>query len=217
MKCLPLFSALLLVISGVRANDFPNQIDCVPAKITASQPTKLFGDEHKADLAALAYPAEIVGYGEKGRHVQKISQEPFIAFEAFEGQLLGGNRGEWGGELIFKAPEKRPVKIIDDNVVDIYQMPFGIIVLTGIAHLSLNEGSIYIVTKDASDKVVAKQLHGLPGWPARSCFLSSGDLLIGVMDGYQPTNDKGVAEAAWRWLSLGSAGDLRPVVCESEP
>lgn len=61
------------------------------------------------------------------------------------GKLIGKNRGEWGGSLIFRADSDtiKPRKICNGNIVDILKLGDQVYVVEGLAHLSFNDGSLY--------------------------------------------------------------------------
>jgi HEAT repeat protein len=56
------------------------------------------------------------------------------------GELVGTNRGEWGGELAWKPADGQAQPIIKDNVIAIEAAEGGAIVLFGLAHLGWNYG-----------------------------------------------------------------------------
>jgi hypothetical protein len=176
---------------------------------------KLQGQASAKELEKLKYKTSVLSYGEKGPQARNITETPFVAFPAFDGILLGGNRGEWGGELVFRSADGSTSRVIDDNIVDVHKMPFGIVVVTGIAHLSINEGHIYILAVDDAGKVSARKLHGLPGWPMRTTLLESGELLIETFEDYGAPDSNGLMKPILRSQILGASGELRPVTCSS--
>ena len=97
------------------------------------------------ELAGLAYDSEVVGWGVDGKHVKPIKQRPQCGLKVKNGYLLGASRGEWGGELVYSDGKSQSTKLLDKNVVGIHEMPFGILAVTGLAHLSMNQGDLYLV------------------------------------------------------------------------
>jgi len=99
---------------------------------------------------------------------------PSIVFETSFGTLLGSDRGEWIGELVLIDSDLNLIVLGKMNVKDIYQLPFGIVVASGLAHLSSNTGELYLV-QPSSELVL---LYSLVGAPKSSWLLPNGDLLI---------------------------------------
>jgi hypothetical protein len=93
------------------------------------------------------------------------------------GLLVGSNRGEWGGELVFLNERGEQLRLLDVNTRGIHAMPFGIVAVTGLAHLGFNAGALYLV-KEAGASYVATKWRILPGAPSESGFLENGDLFV---------------------------------------
>jgi hypothetical protein len=127
------------------------------------------------EFSGVTYGAEVAGYDEAGRHVKVIQQKPDYALAAFDGQFFGADRGEWGGELVFRDPNGADHRLLEENVHGIFQMPFGIVVFTGLAHM----GGIYVVTRRGV-VVTAHPLLALPGAPSDVFPTSANDLVFRV-------------------------------------
>lgn len=84
---------------------------------------------------------------------------------AFGGRLLGTDRGEWVGELLFQDEAGRLETILHENVHGIVENPAGIFVFTGLNHMRTNVGDIYTVTLTKNNDVVATRLGRIPGAP----------------------------------------------------
>jgi hypothetical protein len=56
------------------------------------------------------------------------------------GELIGSNRGEWGGELVWQPADGQAQPLIKHNVVAIEAAEGGAIVLLGLAHMGLVDG-----------------------------------------------------------------------------
>lgn len=114
---------------------------------------------------------------------KKVPQWPKVALRVNGGWLVGSNKGEWGGALAF-VPDDGPTQIIiKDNVVDIYHLGNQIVALTGLAHLSSNQGQISALKQSADGQWSAKVWRRLPGAPERAQLTSQGELLIDVYAG----------------------------------
>lgn len=138
-------------------------------------PGKLTYRNGRERLEQLTFKYDVVGYGVDGRIVDTVDEIPKVALPVNGGWLLGSDRGEWGGTLVFKSSKGEEKKLIDDNIEDIYVYSYGYIVTAGLAHLGMNSGSIYLVEKDSLN---VKKIHALVGAPETSWLLKNGDLLI---------------------------------------
>jgi hypothetical protein len=73
--------------------------------------------------------------------INSESRSRIYRFETGNGALIGTNRGEWGGELIFRSNTHEYV-ILDENICGIINYNNEIYVLTGLSHLGISEGKI---------------------------------------------------------------------------
>jgi len=92
---------------------------------------------------------------------------PDYSLDAFGGHLLGTDRGEWIGKLMFQDADGNLTTLLNENVHGIVENADGIFAFTGLAHLSLNEGYIYAVTQEPNGSVLVTRLGRLPGAPTR--------------------------------------------------
>ena len=127
-------------------------------------------------LEALAYDVEL------GRaKPQVVSVKPRVGLQLSASPrapfLLGGNRGEFGGELVLSDGVVAQT-LLHENVVSIVRLRSDIIVVTGLAHLSESGGALYRVTHDASGRYVASLWKILPGAPLDVAMTTAGDLLV---------------------------------------
>lgn len=164
------------------------------------------------NTADYSYPARITGYGESGEHVTEILAKPDFVFPAFGGELLGSDRGEWGGELVFRDQGGVIHPLTNRNVRGIVRMPFGIVVFTGLAHMGMSAGNIYRVARRADGAVEATLLHDLSGSPEAIRWTTRGDLVFQV--NIQDPHRRGVfGGRKTRCLLLGRSGELRKQLC----
>ena len=135
-------------------------------------------------LATLGtYEAVVVvhAFGPKGklqREEKKTEQKPGAALKVKDGWLLGGNRGEWGGELVFVDQGRHQSLLLDDNIHALARLGPHVAALGGLAHLSLNRGLVYQVVQDSQGKWSAHPWRVLPGAPRGSSLQSDGRWLI---------------------------------------
>ena len=166
------------------------------------------------DFAQFAYPVEVVGYGEDGKHVKTISVEPKHVLAAFGGHLLGGDRGEWGGELVFRDRDAVNHLLLNQDVRAIILMPFGVVVFTGLAHMGFSNGAMYVVRLDTAQLPHASLLHGLSGAPSDIRWTTGNDLVFTVQPGIRSKHDFFSPPQPECYL-LGKRGELKSLPCES--
>lgn len=104
---------------------------------------------------------------------------------AFDGKLLGIDRGEWGGSLIFEDAAGSRQVVLDENVRGLIENPAGIFAFTGLAHLGINEGYIYVITREPNEKIYATMLGKLPGTPSQVTQLADRRTAFLVYSGHR--------------------------------
>jgi hypothetical protein len=146
----------------------------------------------------MTYDAQIDSYDDHNpprpieRHIQ---QPPSAALEIDGVWLLGGNRGEWGGELI--AIDRAGQKLVlDDNIHLIARFGQRIVALAGLAHLFSNRGMIYELARAPDDAWQARPWRVLPGMPLASLPQSDGSWLISTHGGTVVLSIDGVLKMA---------------------
>lgn len=165
---------------------------------------KLYRSTAKEKLESLAYQSVIVSYGASDEeqqkaedpdgiievneqniveHRQEIKQVPNIALRVNGGWLAGGNRGEWGGELVFIPDNGKATKILDENIENIYKHGDRYIAITGLAHMSMNDGMIYELLQTKDGNWQTNEWLKLPGSPASSRLVETGEILINTIGG----------------------------------
>ena len=87
------------------------------------------------------------------------------ALHAFGGRLLGTDRGEWIGRLLFENDEGGLETILRENVHGIVENRAGVFAFTGLLHLQTNVGFIYRIDLTRNLDVNATRLGRLPGAP----------------------------------------------------
>lgn len=106
--------------------------------------------------------------------VERQMIQPSLIVNLGSNLLAGSNNGEFGGELVLIDTNDRVVLIGEMNVEDIYEMPFGLVVISGLAHMASNEGEVNLITNNFK----LTKLFSLIGMPVSSWKLNNGDLLI---------------------------------------
>lgn len=107
---------------------------------------------------------------------------PSLAVRFGEKWLTGDNRGEWGGELVSFANSESPETLLNENIEDVYVLGEYAYVITGLAHMSSNNGLIYRL-EDTEDGYNIKPFYRLPGAPRTSWKINSESVLINTVSG----------------------------------
>jgi hypothetical protein len=92
---------------------------------------------------------------------------PDYSLDAFGGHLLGTDRGEWIGELMFQNADGDLETILKENVLGIVKNAEGVFAFTGLAHMGTNEGYIYAISRTSEGHIAASRMGRLPGTPSR--------------------------------------------------
>jgi HEAT repeat protein len=140
-------------------------------------------DLQRALTLSVAYDAVVVGYGagpggRPERHEFPKKQTPSAALQVEDGWLLGGSRGEWGGELIHTDSRGRQIMVLDDNIHGLARLGRRVVALGGLAHLSMNAGVVYEAARDTHGRWAARPWRVLPGAPFGSEMQADGHWLI---------------------------------------
>ena len=129
-----------------------------------------------------------------------------MELDAFGGRLSGTDEGEWGGELLFKSPAG-VVRLFRQNVRGIYRVPSGVVVFTGLAHLTENEGAIHEV-KETPNGLMTRRLFRLVGVPGDIVQRKDGSI------GFSASTDEWKdGEPVDRCFELTTRARLRGIPC----
>lgn len=111
--------------------------------------------------------------------------------------ILGFDCGEFGGSLwetgilpTPRGPERYYNPLLGENVLAMYKTPKGVVVLSGLAHLSWNYGKVFILSTAPLGTLGLISLELLDGQPLRhlrqndgSIMLTTGSSLWGIEEG----------------------------------
>ena len=178
-------------------------------------PAQVAGSPQASDSATpprrnkLTYRAEIVGYDEKGRHATAIDQVPDYVAPFEQGLLMGSNRGEWGGELVYRNRRGKDEVLLAENVRGIFASGSDALVFTGLAHMGINEGAVYRVLPGR--RPVARLVHRLLGEPRNIAQNPNGFHLEFQL--FEGRTASGEAIRVTRCYSLTRALALLEVAC----
>ena len=108
-----------------------------------------------------------------------------------DGWLIGFDAGEFGGGLWwFSQDGGETRKLLSDNVKAIYTTRQGTLVLTGLSHLSYDDGSVYRFT-DSPDKVTITWLSTLGRSPEASTLDGAGNVIVATTHSVLQVNPSG--------------------------
>jgi len=167
--------------------------------------SKLYKSAAPAKMRELSYRRESIWTGPSDRKTQKTAREygatitvnddglatyrkpveqvPDVALRVENGWLVGSDRGEWGGELVFVGDDGQRTNVRQGNVDDLFDLGGKYIAITGLSHLTINYGRVYQVESSESGQWSCKLWRTLPGAP-RSCGkLPSGEIFISTSGG----------------------------------
>ncbi|MGS1077698.1 hypothetical protein [Pseudoxanthomonas beigongshangi] len=102
----------------------------------------------------------------------------------FGGKLLGTDRGEFIGQLVFENSDGNQTELLDKNVLGMVKTKEGVFVFTGLRHMGTNEGAIYHVSQNADTNARATLLTRLPGAPSRVQSHPDGSATFLIYRGY---------------------------------
>jgi hypothetical protein len=129
---------------------------------------------------------------------------------AFGGRLLGSEYGEWGGRLSFQYDDGTVVRLLDANVVGLHGMPFGVVVVTGIRHMTIDDGKLLLVTRNGDRKLRVDVLAVLPHAAVTSRQRKDGSLDIAMLgEDIEPRD----GERAFRCVHLLLDRRVEPMPC----
>ena len=110
-----------------------------------------------------------------------FTAHPNVALWTPHGRLLGSDRGEFGGELVLARdennPESQPEIILRDNIADMFVMPYGIVVVAGLAHMGYDHGAVYLL-KFSGSKPIVKKIYDLQSTVVSSWHTKDENILV---------------------------------------
>ena len=127
---------------------------------------------------------------------------------AFGGMVIGDDMGEFGGGISFTEPNGTSYQLVDDNSHGIFNTAHGVLAITGLAHLSINRGAVYLLSRQPGKRVVAKPTMRLPGAPCNDMPISNGNISLRVFTGIK-TDDP-----SYRCFLLQSPSRMVEQQCE---
>ena len=87
-------------------------------------------------------------YSDQKTAIEHQIIQPHVVINLGKKAITGSNNGEFGGELLLIDENDKVTLIQRMNVKDIFEMPFGLVVTSGLSHLSWNYGDIHFIKAD---------------------------------------------------------------------
>jgi HEAT repeat protein len=118
-----------------------------------------------------------------GKQIFETPGLKIVALRTAGKYIVGTDHGEWGGELYEVGTDSQARVLLDQNTSGVYRLPFGILAVTGLAHLGMDHGALYLVRPLEGGKFKATLWKTLPAAPGPSGMLRNGDLIVGTTAG----------------------------------
>ena len=173
MRIVQLFIYIVFIasISKTQAKPF-DVIDCKPTQGTITSENL-----PASELPNFSYLVKETIRTFEGPKTHEFEQTPTVGLKTQDGWLVGSNRGEFGGELVFINNAGSRKILFKDNIKSIHKINQSIIVITGLSHLTHNVGRIYTITIESSQPT-SELTFALDGSPKRSFVTNNGELII---------------------------------------
>jgi hypothetical protein len=163
-----IFALALVLVVGGTCGCKRSELDSIRSNWT-KLPLSPLVDSYDLQQAATS-PCTWYVHAEGDRiTIQRISmtslQRPVESRLQFAGgTLVGENRGEWGGSLLVQEKSNgTPREILSKNVLQMYPMRDGVVVVTG--RLDANDGSVWMYSEVAGHGWQISEKAGLHGYP----------------------------------------------------
>jgi virginiamycin B lyase len=115
-------------------------------------------------------------------HLARNQRGYFVTFAVDGGLLVGTDRGEWGGEVVWVEGDREET-VTKGNVFAIVPRPWGLVLLQGLAHLFTNDGTASILSRGADGRWTARRFLDLPATPGAVREMPNGGLAIATAYG----------------------------------
>jgi len=143
------------------------------AKEPADQ--KLHAEKQTGELLELALSNR--GDGESSGDV------PSVALKVTDGWLTGTDHGGWGGQLIYQPTGGAKQILAEENTQNIFLLGRQIVAVSGLAHLSMNNGMLLRIDRDGRGGYAVRPWKRLPAAPETSWMLEGGAMLVNTFEG----------------------------------
>jgi len=131
-----------------------------------------------AERAMYVYETRFDANAPESPDEHRVRVTPAVGLKIAKGVLLGSDRGEWGGELVYVDRAGRSQIVARQNVQSIHQLGRRLVVVAGLAHLLTDEGRLEEVVIDSRGTVHTRFWRALPGAPEQSGIVQNGSLFV---------------------------------------
>ncbi|MES3016394.1 MAG: hypothetical protein V4721_01390 [Bacteroidota bacterium] len=141
--CSKLSQFLLPFLLCISLNTSGQTSSSIPADFIETNIPKVRSSEwYSLNNSSNEFSVKIIN---KKLHIRKVSEVNHCEFKLTNGSLMGTDQGEWGGKLTFKPllSTKDPIEIKKGNIKFLFSLKDKIYFIEGIAHGSINEGSLF--------------------------------------------------------------------------
>lgn len=177
------------------------EIDCERPEAKIIDASASAATRNSGQLAKLRYTATTISYGPPQgskpnvdsttemteetlvRHEKRVIRTPQVALHAGDGWFTGTDFGEWGGELMWLGDDGKRYRIFEGNIEDIHRLGNRYLAVSGIAHMSTNDGALLEISRDIDGAWHATSWRVLPGAPRSSGMTQGGELLVNTYQG----------------------------------
>jgi virginiamycin B lyase len=155
-------------------------------------------------------PDEMSDIGDRGdRHVLRVSDGWLVGFDDGEWdgslwwfdndgktarKLEGSSKADWQSAMKNAQPGSRPAYLRAGNVHAIVQTSSGVLAFTGVAHITIDEGSVFRLDRDSHGAWNAIRVSDLDGAPEAVSVVSPTDILVATNGSLWQVNDSGHAQ-----------------------
>lgn len=149
MNTKKIFLSFVMLIVLINTN-YGQKAVAIPGKFVATIPPGVGSDEwYQLNHSKNEFGVSIIN---GSLTIQKIKKINKCELEISGGTLIGLDRGEWGGELIFRSADttKKDVDIKAGNIKFIFNFKEKIYFIEGLAHISYSGGAMFEL--DRTDK-----------------------------------------------------------------
>ncbi len=163
-----------------------------------SRPATVNGPEilTSETLAEITDSIETQELDQQGKKNPRWTISLSCGLKTADGYIVGRDRGEWGGELAYVTKQFSIATLLNINTNGIYRLPFGILAVTGLAHLGMNDGALVLLVPVEGGGYRTKRWKTLPGGPISSGMLANGNLFISTVGGDVVITPEGRMEMA---------------------
>jgi hypothetical protein len=123
----------------------------IPKNLVETEIPKVSTDEwRELNYARNKFGVKII---DKKLNIEKVKERNKAELKIDGGNLIGINRGEWGGKLSFVSnnKDKKEIEIKEGNIKFIFEFNDKIYFIEGLAHLSYSGGAIFELKKDGEN------------------------------------------------------------------